>query len=216
VKILIVESDLAVGERLFEALREDDYALDWVSSRAEAEQAMAGTDIDLVIVDLSMENGTKARMHLLCGLLTFDRNVPTIAITDDPNELEHVRDCADAAELAPVSVQRIREKTLDLLDRAAKEDKLIAAGNLTIDLRLRSVRTDSTIVELSPKEYSVLRVLAINAGDVVSRSELLDQAYGWGEEIESNALEVHISNLRKKLGKDRIQTARGVGYRLIA
>ena len=214
-KILIVENDFCLGDRLFQALRKGSWALDWVSTTDEAESVIREQPVGLLVVDLTREATTNGRLELLARLRGVDRRIPAIAITDDPREVKDLEDCADAVELAPVTNGSLVSAVRRLAGRdAGADDAMIVAGELSIDLRLRQVRQRSDPVSLERKEYSVLRRLAHSPGETVPRAELVDATYHWSEEIGSNALEVHISRLRKKLGKDPIETVRGVGYRL--
>jgi DNA-binding response OmpR family regulator len=215
--ILIFEADFERGDFLFRALRLDNIALHWVVSAQDAEQTLRHEPIGLSIIDLtSLDMSLSRRLDMLYRLRQAKPTAPMLVIVRDRRELNTLADCAEAVEAAAeLSVSRLRRLAHQLLEQRYDEAcHNLAAGDLRLDLRLRQAFIGARPVTLTPREYAVLRVLAGRAGNVVTRQELLDQAYHWDEEIESNALEVHVSNLRKKLGKERIHTRRGVGYRL--
>jgi DNA-binding response OmpR family regulator len=210
----MVESDFALGDRVFQALRQDAYGLEWVSSPSEAEAILREQRVALLIVDLTREATVEGRRGLMCRLRRIDHSIPAIAVTDHPDAAKSLLDCADAVEDITDSISGLMAAVARLVPpTAGYNGTLIKLGELAVDAEFRIVRRGSETIALSRKEYAVLRCLVLSPGEAVSRQELLDGAYHWSEEIGSNALEVHISKLRKKLGSGAIETVRGVGYR---
>lgn len=215
-RILIVEDDLNIGDLVFTTLREISFSLDWVSDMREAQAAMKEFDFHLLVIGAGTALPLQSHLDAICDLRSLNTAVPAIVLTDDDTQRRQLSDCADSVITLPFESSVLLSTAHLLIENPpVAVDPVVRIGGLYIDFKLRCVRCEENSVKLSPKEYAVLRALAANPGGVVSRIDLLDGAYHWDESIGSNSLEVHISNLRKKLGKQRIQTQRGIGYRLV-
>lgn len=217
-RILIVEDDALLGSGLKTGLGQDGYAADWVHDADAAEHALRVEHFDLVVLDLGLPG--RDGLALLRDLRGKGVDLPVLILTARDAIADRVAGL-DAGgddflgkpfDLDELSA-RIRALTRRSCGQAAS---LMRAGDLALDTAGRQVTLGHRALCLSPKEYTLLEALISNADQVVSRSRLQATAYGWQDDVESNALEVHIHNLRRKLGKQRILTVRGVGYQLVS
>ena len=189
-RLLLVEDDHMIGDTLRAALRLDGHAVDWVRDAAAAHGTLASERFDVVLLDLGLPKGD--------GL--NDRVAGLDAGADDylvkPFELDELN-------------ARIRAVVRRHSGRAQPQ---YSHGGVTLDPATRQVTKDGAPVLLSAREFAVLEALMQRPGALLSRAQLEDRLYGWGEEIESNAVSVYIHQLRRKLGADFIRNVRGVGY----
>ena len=217
-RVLIVEDDPLLGPGLQTGLRQDGYAADWISNAADAEHALAFEHFDLMILDLGLPD--RDGVSLLRDLRRQDLRFPVLVLTarDEVGERVAALDAgADDFLTKPFDLDELSARIRALGRRSRSQaGPVLAAGDLLLDTNRRHVTVAGRPIDLSPKEYAVLEALAGNADRVLPRQSLQHSVYGWQEEVESNALEVHIHNLRRKLGAQRILTVRGVGYRLVA
>ena len=215
-RLLLVEDDSMIGEGLRQGLRGAGYTVDWVQDGKVAEAAARSTPYDLLLLDLGLPG--KDGMQLLRSLQARDAELASIIITARDgltDRLSGLDSGADDYLVKPFAVAeliaRIRAVSRRRSGRIHPELK---AGPLRMDLSRHLLWLHEQPIEVSAKDFSLLWMLMDRAGVVVSRKDLEDKLYGWGEEIGSNAVEVRIHNLRKKLGTEVIQTVRGVGYRI--
>jgi len=194
-RILLVEDDLQLGDGLMVGLRQAGFAVDWVRDGHAADLALSTETFDLVVLDLGLP-----RLILTARDATGDKVSGLDAGADD-----YLVKPIDLDELAA----RIRALTRRSAGRAAP---LLTHGNLALDPAAHSVTLAGQPVDLASREFSLLQLLLESAGRVLTRSQLEQSLYGWGDEPDSNALEVHIHHLRRKLGSELIRTLRGVGY----
>ena len=213
-RILLVEDDLQLGDGLMVGLRQAGFAVDWVRDGHAADLALSTETFDLVVLDLGLprlsgmevlkrarDRGRTAPVHILTARdATGDKVSGLDAGADD-----YLVKPIDLDELAA----RIRALTRRSAGRAAP---LLTHGNLALDPAAHSVTLAGQPVDLASREFSLLQLLLESAGRVLTRSQLEQSLYGWGDEPDSNALEVHIHHLRRKLGSELIRTLRGVGY----
>jgi len=192
VRLLLVEDDDMIGESIEAGLRGENYALDWVRDGASAELAAAANSYDLMLLDLGLprREGTAARIEAL-----------------DAGADDYLGKPFDLDEL----LARIRAI---LRRRVSRSSSVIVHGRLQLDLASHTTVLDGVEVPLSAREFAVLRALLDEPGAVVAKRKLEERLYGWNAEIESNAVDVYIHHLRKKLGPDLIQNVRGVGYKV--
>jgi len=213
-RILLVEDDPMIGASVREGLRQDGFAIDWVQDGIAADTALAAGAYDLVLLDLGlprMDGGA-----LLAKLRAGKRDVPVILLTArdtvddriaglDAGADDYVVKPFDLDELAA----RIRAVARRRAGRAAPR---LRHGALELDPAGRSASLRGEAVNLSPREFALLMALLERPGTVLSRAQLEERLYGWGDEVESNTVEVYVHGLRRKLGADLIRNVRGVGY----
>ena len=205
-----------IGESLRQGLRGEGFAVDWVQDGRDAELAMETTPYTLVLLDLGLprkDGLTVLRDWRQRGLI-----VPVLILTARdavPDRVKGLDSGADDYLAKPFDLSELLARIRALLRRReGRARELIESGALRLDLVTHAVEYRGQPVALSAREFAVLRALLETAGAVLSREQLEDRLYGWGEEVESNAVEVHVHHLRRKLGSEVIRTVRGVGYRL--
>jgi two-component system, OmpR family, response regulator len=215
-RLLLVEDDPMVGDAVREGLHQEGYAIDWVRDGKAAETALRAEQYDLVLLDLGLPR--RDGLEVLASLRAAHNDVPVLIITardTPPDRVKGLDTGADDYVVKPFDLDELAARVRALLRRAAgRAEPEIRAGALTIKPATREVFVEDRAVALSAREFALLEALAERPGVVLSRSQLETRLYGWGEEIASNAVEVHVHNLRRKLGIDVIRNVRGVGYTL--
>jgi two-component system OmpR family response regulator/two-component system response regulator QseB len=216
-RLLMVEDDRMIGDSLRSALRLDGHAVDWVYDGAAASASLLGEHFDAVLLDLGLPGGSG--LNVLRTLRGRGNATPVIVLTARDSLEDRVAGLdagADDYLTKPFELDellaRLRAVTRRHSGRAAP--RLEHAG-VALDPATRQVTRDGAQVLLSAREFAVLEALMTRPGAVLSRSQLEDRLYGWGEAVESNAVSVYVHQLRKKLGAEFIQSMRGVGYFLI-
>jgi len=215
-QILLVEDDQALASALHEALRQQDYAINVVAT-GEAAIYIINTDPpDLVILDLGLPD--MDGIEVLKRVRQKQHDLPILLLTaraQVEDKISGLDSGADDYLAKPFEMEELFAR-LRVLARRLNTSKTaeIRIGEVRLDINLKTVSLGSTELELSRKEYMLLKSLMENAGRVQTRHTLESRLYSWGEEVASNALEVHIHHLRKKLGSDFIKTIRGVGYKV--
>ena len=215
-RILLVEDDLMIGKTLCGALQRDGYSVDWVKD-GQAGQLALGTMGDayaLVLLDLGLPK--KSGLDLLREIRRSGNKVRVLIVTAKDEIADRVAGLdagADDYLVKPFSQDELEARMRALLRRdVARGDNVLRNGNLALDPATRTVTRDGTPVELSKREFALLAALLERPGTALSKAQLEERLYGWGDEVESNAVEVHVHNLRRKLGAEAIRTIRGVGY----
>jgi two-component system OmpR family response regulator/two-component system response regulator QseB len=213
-RFLLVEDDRMIGDSLRAALRMEGHAVDWVRDAAAAEATVASEAFDLVLLDLGLPQGDG--LQVLRSLRARGNATPVIVLTarDGPGDRVAGLDAgADDYLVKPFELDELGARIRAVLRRqAGRAVPRLAHGGVTLDPATRQVMRDGQPVLLSAREYAVLELLMQRPGAVLSRAQIEDRLYGWGEEIESNAVSVYVHQLRKKLGADFIRSMRGVGY----
>jgi DNA-binding response OmpR family regulator len=213
-RLLLVEDDPLLGDGIRVGLSLAGFVVDWVKDGLAAKLALEAGEYALLVLDLGLPrlSGTE----LLKWLRGAGNNTPVLILTARDTVGDRVRGLdagADDYLVKPFDLDELAARIRALLRRAGgRATPLIVHGALRVDPASRLVTLAGSPVELSPKEFAVLQYLLENAGRALSRERLEQSLYGWGEEVESNAVEVHIHHLRKKLGAELIRTIRGVGY----
>lgn len=213
-RILLVEDDRMIAEGVRKALRGDGWAADWVADGAAALSAIALEQYDLMLLDLGLPK--RDGFDVLRSLRAAGHRLPVMIITARDAVADRIKGLdagADDYLIKPFDLDELAARMRALLRRqVGRSDPAIRIGNLTIDLTTREVSVDGVPVALSAREFALLDALVARPGAVLSKTQLEERIYGWGEEIGSNAVEVYVHALRKKLGVDLIRTVRGLGY----
>ena len=217
-RLLLVEDDRMVGENIRDGLVQDGHAVDWVRDGAAAEAAIRAEPYGAVLLDLGLPR--RDGVEVLRGVRALRNNVPVLVITARDAVADRVRGLdagADDYLVKPFDLDELAARVRALTRRAAgRTAGLVEHGPLSLDPARREVRLRGHPVALSAREYALLEALLERPGSVLSRAQLEERLYGWGEEVASNAVEVHVHNLRRKLGAGLIRNERGVGYSIPA
>ena len=221
-RILVVEDDVGIADGLQANLQQRGYAVDWCDTVAHAWAALQAEPFDAVLLDLGLPDGDGGTLlqrlrHASAapgGLPAPDTPVLIMTARDEVQQRIAGLDLgADEYLVKPFDVDELEARLRALMGRAAgRSHPVIRHGVLEIDPAAHTVPQAGVPVELSPREFAVLLVLLESRGRVQSRQQLEARLYNWQDAIESNALEVHIHHLRRKLGSTLIHTMRGVGY----
>lgn len=215
-RLLLVEDDNMIGEAVRVGLRRQGITVDWVQDGAAAKSALAAETFDLVLLDLGLPK--LDGLQVLKWLRGTGSKVPVLILTarDSVNDRIKGLDAgADDYIVKPFDFEELAARVRAVLRRqSGRAENLVEHLGVTLDPASHEVTREGTAVNLSHREFALLEALLERPGQVLSRTQLEERLYGWGEEVESNAVEVHIHNLRKKLGADYIQNVRGVGYRV--
>ncbi len=215
-RVLLVEDDAMIGAALVERLEDDAYAVDWVTDAPAALHSLDTHDYDVVLLDLGLPGMTGAQM--LARLRSTGDDTPVIVVTarDEVDDRVSGLDLgADDYVVKPFEATELMARMRAVLRRRGAEhlDVVLTNGQVSLDVaRHRAWLADGTEVELSKREFAVLRALLTRPGIISSRQEIEQRVYGWGREVESNAVEYVIHRLRAKLGADTIRNVRGVGW----
>ncbi|NMM11230.1 MAG: response regulator transcription factor [Polaromonas sp.] len=213
-RVLLVEDDGMIGEAVGQALKDASYAVDWVRDGAAALTAIASQPYGVVLLDLGLPK--KDGLEVLRALRLHDNAVPVVVVTARDALEDRIRGLDSGADdyvLKPFQMGELLARMRAVVRRkGGASGPLLSNGMLTLDPATREVSSDAIATRLSGKEFSLLQALLVRPGAILSRSELEDRLYGWGEEVDSNAVEFLIHSLRKKLGSDAIKNVRGVGW----
>lgn len=217
-RVLLVEDDPMIGKTLAQALTQDGYAVDRVADgeAAQAALAVAGDAYAMVLLDLGLPR--KSGLELLRELRRAGNRVRVLIVTARDAVADRVQGLdagADDYLTKPFSLDELTARMRALLRRdIGREDNVLRHGELALDTVTRVVTHHGQAVDVSAREFALLAALLERPGAALSKAQLEERIYRWGEEVESNAVEVHVHNLRKKLGSETIRTLRGVGYAL--
>ncbi|MCB1658696.1 MAG: response regulator [Moraxellaceae bacterium] len=213
-RILLVEDDAMLGETLQSALEPQGYTVDWLTDGQQALHAISDQHFDLVILDLGLPR--LDGMTVLQNVRNKGIQTPVLILTARDTIADRVKGLDTGADdylLKPFDLAELNARLRALTRRAhGRANSQIVYGSLSLDPQSQQVFYQQQEVSLHRREFMVLHQLLEHVGKVVTRQQLEQSLYGWGEDIESNALEVHIHHLRKKLYPELIKTIRGVGY----
>ena len=213
-RILLVEDDPQLGDGLTIGLRQAGFAVDWLKDGNSADQALQSETFDFVVLDLGLPQ--LSGMEVLTRARHRGQHMPILILTARDATGEKVAGLdagADDYLVKPIDLDELTARIRALTRRSAgRAEPLLIHGELALNPAAHTVTQAGLVVELSSREFSLLQQLLENAGRVLTRTQLEQSIYGWRDEPDSNALEVHIHHLRKKLGSELIRTLRGVGY----
>jgi two-component system, OmpR family, response regulator QseB len=215
-RILLVEDDPMIGDSVADGLKSEGYAVDWVRDGKEAEVAVSSSSYSLVVLDLGLPR--RDGIEVLRSIRERRIAVPVLVMTARDTVRDRIKGLdagADDYLVKPFDLDELTARVRALLRRSAgRAEPVIERGSLVIDPATRQVRWKGEPVALSAREYALLAALAERPGLVLSRAQLEEKLYGWNEAVGSNTVEVHIHNVRKKLGEGVIRNVRGLGYTL--
>jgi two-component system, OmpR family, response regulator QseB len=213
-RVLLAEDDTMIAQGLQTALRQNGFAVDWMQDGRSAAGALRTSAFDVVLLDLGLPH--RDGIEVLRELRKRGDPTPVIILTARDEIQDRIAGLdagADDYIVKPFDLDEVTARIRSVLRRAAgRGDPSIQHGELRLDPVARTVERGGLPVSLSAHEFSVLETLLQRPGAVLSRSQIEDRLYGWDEQIGSNAVEVYIHGLRRKLGSDAIRTLRGVGY----
>jgi two-component system, OmpR family, response regulator QseB len=213
-RLLLVEDDTMIGEVVLDLLRAENYAVDWVKDGDMADTALQTQSYDLVLLDLGLPR--RDGLDVLRAMRLRKQDTPVlIASARDAKEqrIAGLDAGADDYVLKPYDLDELLARIRALLRRAGgRPEPLFEHGGVSINPLTREVLRDGAPVSLSAREWAVLEALTGRPGVVLSRAQLEEKLYSWKDEVSSNAVEVYIHGLRKKLGSELIQNVRGLGY----
>ncbi len=213
-RLLLVEDDSMIGEAVLDLLRAEQYAVDWVRDGDAADAALCTQAYDLVMLDLGLPK--RDGLAVLRALRARKNRTPVLVATARDavaQRIEGLNAGADDYVLKPYDLDELLARIRALLRRAAgRAEPVYEHQGVSINPATREVTVRGTPVVLSGREWAVLEPLIARPGMVLSRQQLEDKLYGWGDEVSSNAVEVYVHGLRKKLGPELVLNVRGVGY----
>lgn len=215
-RLLLVEDDRMIAEPVLDTMRRDGYAIDWAQDGRAAELSLGNGVYDLVLLDLGLPK--KDGIAVLQAYRDTGGAAPVIILTARDALDERVRGLDTGADdylVKPFELDELAARVRALLRRrTGQKQPVYTHGELALDPASHEVTKNGVPVALVPREFTLLRALIESPTQVHTKAQLEEKLYGWGEEVGSNAVEVHIHSLRRKIGAEQIVTVRGVGYRL--
>jgi DNA-binding response OmpR family regulator len=213
-RLLLVEDDRMIGESLRNALRQSGYAADWVRDGRAADATLSTERFDLVLLDLGLPQ--LDGMEVLRAMRARGDRTPVIVLTARDAVASRVQGLdagADDYIVKPFELDELLARMRAVVRRqTGRAEPGLEVDGVSLDPATRQVTHNGVPVVLSAREYAVLEALMMRPGAILSRAQLEDRLYGWGEELESNAISVYVHQLRRKLGEGFIRTVRGIGY----
>jgi two-component system OmpR family response regulator/two-component system response regulator QseB len=213
-RILLAEDDPLLGDGLRAGLRQSGFQVDWVRDGVAAERELRAEPYAAAVLDLGLPQ--KDGMAVLASIRRAGVKTPVLVLTARdaiPDRIRGLDEGADDYVVKPVDLHELAARLRALVRRAhGQPEERLAAQDVVLDPASRTVQRGGVPVSLPAREFDLLHALMLNAGRVLSREQIEQHLYSWGQEVESNAVEVHVHHLRRKLGNDLIQTVRGVGY----
>jgi DNA-binding response OmpR family regulator len=218
-RVLVIEDDALLGDAIQAGLKQSGYAVDWMKDGVSADQALGTEPYAAVVLDLGLPR--MSGLEVLRRLRSrndpqHDKQVPVLILTAMDSVEDRIKGLdagADDYLTKPFDLGELAARLRALVRRASgTAAPLLKVAGVELDAAAHRVLYRNQPVELPAREFAVLHALMLNAGRVLSRAQIEEQLYAWGEEIESNAVEVYIHHLRRKLFPELIATIRGVGY----
>ena len=215
-RVLLIEDDTILGAAVRDQIAAEGHSVDWVTRLDAARDHIGSAAYDLLLLDLMLPDGRG--LGLLRDLRIKGAATPVIILTamdQLSDRIEGLNAGADDYLVKPFDLSELSARLNAVARRyAGNPNPLVRIGNIEIDLAARSIFRAGRTIDLTAREWALFEAFVQRPGQILSRAQLEERLYAFGAEVESNATEVHISRLRKKLGHDIIETVRGVGYRL--
>ena len=216
-RILLAEDDSLLGDGLRAGLRQLGFLVDWVRDGEAAERELRAQPYTAAVLDLGLPR--KGGLEVLAAIRAARITTPVLVLTARdtvPDRILGLDMGADDYVVKPVDLHELAARLRALVRRAhGQPQECLTAQDVVLDPASRTVRKADVAIALSNREFALLQAFMLSAGRVLSREQLEQHLYSWGQEVDSNAIEVHIHNLRRKLGNTLIHTVRGVGYTLM-
>ncbi|TXI72865.1 MAG: response regulator [Dokdonella sp.] len=213
-RVLLVEDDPMIGSSVQQGLRQDDHTVDWLRSGEGVEATLATTPYEILLLDLGLPG--RSGIDVLKRLRGTGNDIPVLVITARDAVSDRIQGLDSGADdylIKPFDLDELAARMRAVLRRrCGRAEPLFESGDLQLNPATHEVTLAGRPVALSGREFALLQALLEQPGVPLSRARLEERLYGWGEEIESNAVEVYIHSLRRKLGSERIKNLRGVGY----
>ena len=213
-RVLLVEDDTMIGESIRKGLQHEGYVVDWVQDGRAGEIAIDSEPYALVLLDLGLPR--KDGLAVLAGLRGRKDRVPVLILTARDAVTDRIKGLDSGADdylVKPFDLDELTARMRAVLRRhAGRAEPVLTHGALALNPVTHEVAHRGQPIPVSAREFALLQALLERPGAALSRAQLEERLYGWGEEVASNSVEVHVHNLRKKLGEGAIRTVRGVGY----
>ncbi|HTY04252.1 MAG TPA: response regulator transcription factor [Rhodocyclaceae bacterium] len=212
-KLLLVEDDALLGDGLRAALDRAGFSVVWVRDGRSALATLQSAEFVAMVLDIGLP--VMSGMEVLRDLRAAGNEVPVLVLTARDSTRDKVLGLERGADdylVKTADMEELVARLRALIRRAGRTDGILRVGDLTLNTSSQTVTRNGQAIALSGREMAILRALAERAGRVLTRGQLEEALYGWNRNVESNAVEVHIHNLRVKLGPEAIKTVRGVGY----
>ena len=213
-RLLLAEDDRMIGAGIQRGLRQDGFAVDWVQDGRAAELALSENVHDLLVLDLGLPR--KEGLDIVRAMRRRGDRRPVLIVTARDAVADRVAGLdagADDYVVKPFELTELAARIRALLRRSeGRAEPVLACGDIELHPMTREARLRGEPVALSGREFALLEALLTRPGAILTRAQLEEKLYGWNEEVESNAIEVHIHALRRKLGADAIRNVRGVGW----
>lgn len=213
-RLLLVEDDELLGDALKTGLTQFGYVVDWLKDGESARAAIRIESFELVILDLGLPK--LSGLKFLQSVRQMGDLTPIMILTARDTIEDRIQGLdmgADDYMVKPFDLNELSARVRALIRRSqGRADTVIQYRNITLDPSSHTVMIDSQVVNVPRREFALLQKLLENAGHALTRDQLMQSVYGWDEDVDSNTLEVHIHNIRKKLNANFIRTIRGVGY----
>jgi two-component system response regulator QseB len=216
VRILLVEDDQMLGEAVRDGLRQEGYVVDWVQDAGAALAAFSTSSFNALVLDLGLPG--RDGLSVLRWLRHNGRATPVVIVTARDRISDRIGGLdagADDYLLKPFDIEELGARLRAITRRASGcADSVLTIGDVVLDMRQRTLTCQGASASLTAREYAVIELLMRKAGCLVTRAEIEEELYGFDDHIASNAIEVHIHNLRRKLGARFITNLKGRGYRV--
>lgn len=213
-RLLLVEDDESLGDAVQTGLTQFGYIVEWLKDGETAKSVLKTDSFELIILDLSLPK--LSGMRLLQVIRSDQNTTPVIILTARDSIQDRIKGLDSGADdyiTKPFDLNELSARIRALIRRSqGRADTVLQYGNVTIDPAAHTVMVDQELINVPRREFALLQKLLENNGHVLSRDQLMQSIYSWDEDVDSNALEVHIHNLRKKLNANYIRTIRGIGY----
>ncbi|WP_312526474.1 response regulator transcription factor [Paracoccus sp. (in: a-proteobacteria)] len=215
-RVLLIEDDPGLGSALRDQVLADNHVPDWAQTLSEADDFLATTHYDLVLLDVNLPDGNG--LDFLTQLRRRGKDMPIIMLTARDRVTDRITGLnagADDYLIKPFDLAELSARIGAVARRYnGRPNPETQLGDNRINLAKRSVTAPVGRIDLSPREWAILEAFLQNPGIIMTKSRLEERLYAFDAEVESNTIEVYVSRLRKKLGRDSIETLRGLGYRL--